>query len=66
MAAVATSIVVSVSIGVLKPILGKLTALLVDECKKHKGVRLSALVDLQTHPLKGIFSPSYPTFSVQF
>ncbi|CAL4897570.1 unnamed protein product [Urochloa decumbens] len=37
--AATTSIAVSVSMGVLKPILGKLTALLVDKCKKLKGVR---------------------------
>ncbi|CAN6343991.1 unnamed protein product [Urochloa humidicola] len=37
--AAATSIAVSVSMGVLKPILGKLTTLLVDKCKKLKGVR---------------------------
>jgi hypothetical protein len=36
-AAAATSIAVSVSMGVLKPILGKLSTLLVDECKKLKG-----------------------------
>jgi hypothetical protein len=46
-AAAATSIAVSVSMGVLKPILGKLSALLVDECNKLKGVRkhLSFLQD---------------------
>ncbi|CAL4904920.1 unnamed protein product [Urochloa decumbens] len=37
--AATTSIAVSVSMGVLRPILGKLTVLLVDKCKKLKGVR---------------------------
>ncbi|CAN6339062.1 unnamed protein product [Urochloa humidicola] len=47
MAAATTSIAVSVSMGVLKPILGKLTALLVDKCKNLKGVtkQLSFLKD---------------------
>ncbi|CAN6361971.1 unnamed protein product [Urochloa humidicola] len=47
MAAATTSIAVSVTMGVLKPILGKLTTLLVDKCKKLKGVRkpLSFLQD---------------------
>jgi hypothetical protein len=37
-----------------------------DRPGQRYSVRLSALVDLQTHPLKGIFPPSHPKFPVQF